>query len=294
MTQAVSGTTAPFHCLLCGGSESEMFLDHCRDLYMGKPGEFTYYRCRQCSLVQLYPIPADLGSYYDSYGVHQQKSRLHELLRRLLMTRGYYFPPAIDAGLNVVDFGCGDGWYVREMKSLGHDVVGFETNPGHAGQLSQQLGVPIYSDTTTLCAEHAAELDLFTMHFVLEHVTDVKGTFAIAEALLKPGGIFYFVIPNLDSMEFHLFGRRWHGLDAPRHISFPSRSVISDLAKDHGFVVERIDSFGLPTDVAGSLSNAALGHYDHRAFAVFMPIALLWSSTFAQGDLRVLLRKGPR
>lgn len=271
-----------------------MFLDRCRDLYIGKSGEFTYFRCRACSLVQLHPIPADLGSYYESYGVHQQKSRLHAVLRRLLMTKGYYFPPDANEKLCAIDFGCGDGWYLGEMKARGHSVAGFETSPILATQLSQQLDLPVYSDATRLQADYRGEADLFTMHFVLEHVTDLNGTFQIANTLLRPGGMFYFVIPNLESLEFRIFGRRWHGLDAPRHVSFPTRPVIAELAKQFGFVVERTDTFGLPTDVAGSLSNAALGRYDHRAFAMFMPLAIAWSSTFAQGDLRVLVRKAAR
>ena len=35
---------------------------------------------------------------------------------------------------------------------------------------------------------------------------------------LKPGGIFYVLVPNIDSAESRVFGSYWHGLELPRHL----------------------------------------------------------------------------
>ena len=280
-----------FRCVGCGSAKAEPFLSQCRDYYMGKPGSFDYCRCSDCGLVQLHPVPADMGVYYQAYQVHARKSWLHEAMRRLVMIGGYYLPSPEKEGLSLLDYGGGDGWYLREMSGRGHRAVGYEPNPDHARQLSADLGVPVFSDVSELEKDHAGSFDVVTMHFVVEHVSDLQETFRLAHRLLKPGGLFYFLIPNIESIEFKLFGRKWHGFDPPRHISFPTPPIIEGLAGKTAFEVENIRSFGMPNDVAGSLSNVVVGRYHYLAFCAFLPLALVWCRLFSQGCLAATLRK---
>ena len=282
-----------FQCLCCGSAQSEPFLLQCKDLYMGKPGQFDYLSCKECGLVQIHPIPADLDQYYETYQVHQRKSWLHELIRPWMMRGVYYKLPAPGkAGARrVLDFGCGDGWYLRQLALQGHEAIGFESNPAYASKLAEATGLTIYSDLQALKNEQAERFDCITMHFVLEHVSDLLGTFRLAQHLLKPGGCFYFVIPNMDALEARLFGRNWHYFDPPRHLSFPTLRVIEHLAAASGLVIESKKTFGSPNDLSGTLSNVFLGRYDYRAFCAFMPLAMLWCATGARGNLAVELTK---
>lgn len=51
---------------------------------------------------------------------------------------------------------------------------------------------------------------------------------------LKPGGIFYVLVPNIDSAEARVFGSYWHGLELPRHLSHFSPPSLGNLAKSVG------------------------------------------------------------
>jgi hypothetical protein len=52
---------------------------------------------------------------------------------------------------------------------------------------------------------------------------------------LKPGGIFYVLVPNVDSAEARVFGSYWHGLELPRHLFHYSPASLKFLAESAGF-----------------------------------------------------------
>src|SRR4029079_16701889 len=108
--------------------------------------------------------------------------------------------------------------------------VGFEPGASHAEELSSATGIPIFSDAETLRDKHRGTFDLITMHFVMEHLVDLRGTFALATELLAPGGRMRIVIPNINCCELSIFRRKWHALDPPRHTNFLTKATLRRLA----------------------------------------------------------------
>jgi hypothetical protein len=51
---------------------------------------------------------------------------------------------------------------------------------------------------------------------------------------LKPGGVFYVLVPNVESAEAHVFGSYWHGLELPRHLFHYSPTSLKLLAESVG------------------------------------------------------------
>jgi len=51
---------------------------------------------------------------------------------------------------------------------------------------------------------------------------------------LKPGGIFYVQVPNIDSAEARVFQTYWHGLELPRHLFHYSPASLKFLAESVG------------------------------------------------------------
>jgi SAM-dependent methyltransferase len=163
------------------------------------------------------------------------------------------------------------------VRRPGLEVVGFEPEPGRAAALSARIGMRVYADPRELLRRYAAAFDVVTMHSVLEHVTDPAGTFDLAARLLRPGGLFYFVVPQVSSAEAELFGRRWHGLDPPRHVSFPEPGVVRGLADRHGFRVARQEAVPFPTGFAGSVAPALLGRFSFPVMAAVLPFTLVFT-----------------
>lgn len=266
-----------FECLNCGGVTCVSVHTDCRDLYLGTDFRVSYVRCDDCGLVQQSPAPLDTSAFYDAYPVHSRKSRAFEVVRRALMSAPYFDASSMPDGSVLLDFGCGDGWYLGSLARTRLTLAGYEPDAEHAARLSGELGVPVFSDEAVLLDELAGQVDVVTMHFVLEHLVDLHGAFALVESLLKPGGRFYFVVPNIASWEARVFGRKWHSLDPPRHISFPDRAAVECLAAQHGMQMIEVRSRPFANGVAGSLAVLPTGRFSYPAFALSLPVGLLLS-----------------
>ncbi len=271
-----------FQCLACRGGESEPVYSGCVDYYVGKPDRVDYHRCRKCGLVQQSPIPADVSRFYEQYPVHAPKSLLHSVFRAIRFAH-YWKGNATAAGAVLMDYGCGDGSYLETQRNSGMKLIGFEPSPAHAESVAARLGVPVYSDLEKLSQEHAGAVDVLTMHFVLEHLTDLHAGFERAAGLLKSGGTFYFMIPQVDSFESRLFGKKWHNLDAPRHISFPEPSVIQRLAEEHGFTMARHKGIPFANGFAGSVPVVLLGKFSYPVFLLSFPAGIVFSHIVPTG-----------
>lgn len=248
----------------------------CRDLYLGLGPAVDYVTCAACGLVQQHPVPADVAPFYADYPVHQRRSLAQRLARRWLQRAVYHRPGPSSATQTLLDFGCGDGVYLREVRARYHAVVGYEPGEALAAALTKADGIPVYSDTDALAAAWSGRIDVITAHYVMEHVTDLRGTMALFGRLLKPGGRLYFAVPNIASWEARWFGRYWHGLDAPRHISFPSVRHAAALGAAHGLTVTGSGFATFPNTLAASVPTALLGRYHGLLFnALILPAWLV-------------------
>lgn len=282
---------ARFQCRLCGGAEAHPWLSDCRDFYLQKELSVDYVECGSCRLVQQFPLPADLGALYDDYPVHVRRNAAQRLARRIFQRQVYYRAPARSTSGALLDYGCGDGTFLREMRPRFQTLIGFEPVAAHAASLSRQLCLPVTSDETRLGVEWAGKLDVVTAHFVLEHVADLRQAFGVFQKVLKPGGLLHVAVPNIRSWEARLFKRHWHGLDAPRHLAFPEESHFITLAKDYGFGGLCVSQASFPNTLAGSISTVLTGRCRSVVLmGLTLPCAFI-SLMAPQGTYRVQMRR---
>lgn len=282
---------ASFRCLACGRGASRMFRARCADFYLSTPFLVDYHRCCDCGLVQQFPVPTDVEPFYRAYPIHAPKSTAHDMARRFVMSPVYYAAKTEPRGSVLLDFGCGDGAYLRDQGSRGLALLGFESDPTLAATLSARLAVSVYSDRHRLLEERGGSVDVVTLHFVLEHVVDLHGTFADISRLLRPGGRLYLVVPEIRSLEARLFGAKWHGLDPPRHISFPDATAIALFADRYGFSVAERRPVPFPNGFAASLPVILTGRFHFVLFAAFLPLGIVFSRLAPTGATAYLLVK---
>lgn len=279
-------------CIACGQPVKDFLLTKCEDFYLRTPYVVDYGVCQECRLVQQVPIPSDTQSFYpQSYPMHHSRGRLFSLARKI-MIRGVYFEPDRRGRDSVLmDFGCGDGSYLQSIRGKVDRIVGFEPSREQALRLREQLECEVYSSLIEAGDTLQKSVDVITAHFVLEHLTDLHSTFRFWNKVLKHDGIVHLAVPNLRSREARIFGKHWHGLDAPRHISFPDMDSLSILAESHGFQV--VDSrYGIfPNTWAGSLATILAGRYQHSLFLAFMPLAFVLSCLFPCSTIVFTLAK---
>lgn len=263
-------------CLICGERVFQPALERCADFYLRTPFVVDYATCKGCGLVQQTPLPVDTQGFYPAtYPMHHSRGSLFMLARRLLIRGCYFEPSPSDRDKVLLDFGCGDGSYLQSIKGRVGRRIGFEASPDQARQVSNGLGIAATSDQGDTATVPDASVDILTAHFVIEHLTDLDGAFAYWVRVLKPGARLHLGVPDIDCFEARLFGKKWHGLDAPRHISFPGGENLARLARKHGLRIVRRRTGIFPNTWAGSLATIVTGHFHSKLFLLFMPVGFL-------------------
>lgn len=288
-----------FTCMQCGSHAGALRLSDCRDHYLQKPYSADYHECRACGLVQQSPLPSSVADFYEAYPIHEKKSLAYRIMRSIVMSASYFDLRRFLRRWRqpqrpvLVDLGCGDGWFLENAAGLDVERVGFELDPVVAEHLSARLGVPVYSDRAALARDYGGKVDLVTMHFVMEHVTDLNETVALIATLLKPAGVLHFVVPNISSWEARLFGKKWHNLDCPRHISFPEARAVRQLAERWGLSLEKSFAVPFPNGIAGSIPVVLTGRFSFPLFLASLPLGIVLSRLFPSGNMAFrLVRQG--
>ncbi len=272
-----------FNCVLCESITGELIYANCDDFYLQKPYRVNYYRCEACGLTQQSPMPLDTSVFYDDYPIHKKKSWLFRKIQSTIMKPVYFSIGDVSPKSKLLDYGCGDGGFLENSLNADLDLTGFEPNHSHSKRLSKKLGIPIYSDFSELLSNYEGEIDVITLHFVLEHLSKPHDIFQKLFRLLKPGGIFFFTIPNIDSIEARLFGRKWHALDPPRHLTFLEETHVHAMALKHGFELKKTLHLPFPNGFAGSLPVIFFGRFRYFLFLVCFPLGIIFSRLFPCG-----------
>jgi SAM-dependent methyltransferase len=90
----------------------------------------------------------------------------------------------------VVDFGCGAGDFLRDLRTAGYRCAGVEYEPSAIREAANRTGVPVRSLDETLRSDD--RFDVVHMSDVLPHLREPGATLRILERLLRPSGVFLF------------------------------------------------------------------------------------------------------
>src|SRR5256885_9712458 len=126
----------------------------------------------------------------------------------------------------ILDIGCSSGGFLSTMNNGAWQLYGVEIEPSTAERARALSGAKVWVGDV-LEAKFAPErFDVITCFDLLEHIYTPRQFRAQVGKWLKPGGIFYTVLPNIDSWEGRTFRTFWYGLELPRHLfHFSPRSL---------------------------------------------------------------------
>ena len=277
-----------FECRNCKSHRSQPLYRELRDRFHGHAGTFDYVACADCELVQIEQVPPNIGSYYGDYRVHAGDSALYHVLRKLTIGHCYYEPAG--EGRSLLDVGCGNGWYLKEMAARGWQPTGYEFDPEYAATLAARLGLPVISGEAALDA-HAGRFDLVTLNFAFEHLDEPRRLLERAARCLKPGGQIYMSVPNIEGREAALFKERWFHLDPPRHISFFTKRQLTRVLEAEGFSAITTKNLPMPTGLAGSVSYWLWGKFEPITWYALTVPGLLFMSVVRDGNFAITGRR---
>jgi 2-polyprenyl-3-methyl-5-hydroxy-6-metoxy-1,4-benzoquinol methylase len=146
-------------------------------------------------------------------------------------------PPA-----QVLDVGSGPGRFLFFMSQRGHKAHGIEVTDSCVQFSQNELGLHIENRLDQLVAP-APFFDLVTAWHSVEHipVIELKKIFKELPHYIKEDSTRLIVcVPNTDSMQWKLFGKKWLYYDYPNHIHQFSDSSLKRFLKDNGWEVVSI------------------------------------------------------
>jgi 2-polyprenyl-3-methyl-5-hydroxy-6-metoxy-1,4-benzoquinol methylase len=252
-------------CPMCGGERHTMRLQGGNPTLPGALGQrvFRIVKCDDCGLYFTNPRPTldSLGQYYpDDYHAYQADEGSIGGIARLVLRdafgapsvrpslagraiartiRIFRRPESFGFGLpfrgrgRLLDFGCGQGKFLRRMHSLGWDVTGIDFSE-KAIRSVVASGLRAVHGTLPHPELATGSFDVVTLRHALEHVPDPRDTVRQAWELLNAGGLLLVAVPNFDAWEIDRFKELAMGVDLPRHLTHFTPRTLEAMMRAEG------------------------------------------------------------
>lgn len=163
--------------------------------------------CQKCGLVMSNPSLTD-KSYRLFYSsdiyrmIYENLDYLESAEERLNNDYSKYLfddlSPNLEKGKesSILEFGCGGGWNLIHFFKAGYKGgVGYDYSP-NLTQLGRKYGLDLRKGSIQ---DIEGEYDVIIVNHVMEHFTDLLGSMKSIIKHLKPGGILYIGVPNIDN-----------------------------------------------------------------------------------------------
>lgn len=217
--------------------------------------EFELQETNIPGVLKTYPIPENLGKYYESKDYishHQDSGSLKEQLYKLLQKFNLKYkknivqksisnePTSNKQQLkSILDYGCGAGEFVKFIAE-DFKTLGFEPNENARKFAQQKSPKTTFLSSPTLSEIEDGSLDLITLWHVFEHIENQSEMLSVFHRKLKPNGKLIIAVPNHTSYDGQKYKAFWAAYDVPRHIFHFSREGMLRLMNNKDWQVENI------------------------------------------------------
>ena len=216
---------------------------------------FDHYRCPGCGLIFISPIPQNLGDYYtqEYYFVPESvdfliKNSTHEKYKIEIIQRYVKHGRLLEIGPSI-------GCFTYLAKQFGFEAEAIEMDERCSAFLNEVAGIPTVNSRDTCDALKTLKpFDVIAMWHVIEHLPNPWETLEAISERINTGGILILAAPNPAAFQFHILGRYWPHVDAPRHLMLIPAQLLIDKMATLGMTVELVtttDEGGLGWNVFG-------------------------------------------
>ena len=220
-------------CPICAEPDSILWLS-APDRFHGRTKQYQLWRCAACSMVWLDepPSKSDMGNHYgpdyDRTISAAAKEPEHWFGRRDELLR---LKPS---GGIVLDLGCATGGFLTTLKGPFWKLYGIEISEHAAAIARDRCGAEVFVGDVLEATFPPNSFDAITCFNVFEHMHEPDAVLARVAKWLKPGGVFYTMMPNIDSAGARIFRSYWYALELPRHLYHFSPATLKRLGENSG------------------------------------------------------------
>ena len=236
------------HCPSCGNADL-VHVFNVEDFTVSHE-KFEILECKNCTLRFTQGVPAEdqIGRYYQSeqYISHTDSNKglfnkIYQLVRShaLRSKRNLVENFSSTKSGHMLDYGCGTGAFLNEMKLNGWNAMGIEPDAGAMDKAKALTGAEV-KPPSALAELKAGSFDAITLWHVLEHVHSLHATIDKLKDALKPGGYLFVAVPNYTSYDATVYKEYWAAYDVPRHLYHFSPESMKQLMLLHGLKLKTI------------------------------------------------------
>ncbi|MEX0694999.1 MAG: class I SAM-dependent methyltransferase [Rhodospirillales bacterium] len=197
-------------CALCGASQHRVVGRRARN---GQ--KLRTVLCLNCGMVYTNPMPTQdevLNFYRRHYREHYQGRTIPSKKHIAKTKKGAYnraeiITPYLPNNAAIVDVGSGGGEFVHEMKQRGYRAFGIEPHHGFAQYSRDAYGIEVINDGWETADISDGQLDAVSANHVLEHFRDPVGALQQFRSWLKPDGLLFLSVPNIEHPGKTPYGR---------------------------------------------------------------------------------------
>lgn len=205
------------------------------------------YTARSCNCGVIYTDPLPLPGEVDPTADRHSR----DFYRLSAEPRVRWLRRFVPTG-HVIEVGCGAGDFLRSARRAGYTVSGIEAHEGRAHQLRDELGIEVEFARLEESRCEPKSADIVYHCDLLSHFDDPIGALTKMATFLRPGGVLYFEVGDVDADSIGYF-RLVDEAGLPAHRWFYSSEAIMQVLNRAGLkpIATRRFGLGLSMGVAG-------------------------------------------
>jgi len=230
-------------CPICGNSELKfIYKRDFSDKGISFISSYDVVSCKVCGFVFASEIPTQnkFNTYYSINSKYEFKSNSYiapqTFKDHAKAVVDFIIPNIPNKNIDILDIGCSTGTLLNEFKSRGYNnLLGIDPSDCCAKATKELYDIDAVGSTIS-SYKSDRKFDLITLVAVVEHIVDLKKSLKKVISLLKPNGMLFMDIPDIELFHKHIYGpfHQFH----TEHINYFSSNSIKNLLSlySHNFV----------------------------------------------------------